>query len=358
MKLPSKFLTAITILVSVILSTTGCLKKVIPPPDVSQYGLTTTFAGNTALGATNPAYPARPFGIAIDAAGNIYVTDCGNNVVRKFTPGGQATTLAGSGTAGAANGKGAAASFNYPYGIAVDGSGNVYIADSGNNLIRKITPDGTVSTLAGSGATGSADGSATTASFGFPMALAVDANGNVYVADYYYDLIRKVTPNGDVTTIAGTGTYGSADGTGTLASFNHPQGIAIDKAGILYIADTDNYDIRILKPTGEVTTFAGTGAAGIINGTGTAASFGDPVGIAVDISGNLYVGDAINYVIRKITPAGVVTTLSGSSFPGSANGIGTAADFGLPDGLAVDKNYNVYVADYNNSSIRKIVAKE
>ena len=358
MKLPSKFLTAIPVFASVILSTTGCLKKVVSPSDISQYGLTTTFAGNTALGATNPSYPARPFGIAVDVAGNIYVTDCGNNIIRKFTPDGQATTLAGSGAAGSANGKGAAASFNYPYGIAVDGSGNVYIADSGNNLIRKITPDGTVSTLAGSGATGSADGNAATASFGFPMALAVDANGNVYVADYYYDLIRKVTPNGDVTTIAGTGTYGSADGTGTLASFNHPQGIAIDKAGILYIADTDNYYIMILKQTVEVTTFAGTGAPGITNGTGAAAGFGNPTGIAVDISGNLYVGDDVNYIVRKITPAGVVTTLSGSSFPGSANGIGALADFGLPDGVAVDKNYNVYVADYNNSPIRKIVAKE
>jgi len=326
------------------------------------YGQTSTFAGSGVLGAVDGVATAarfnRPASLAIDASGNIYVADSGDNLIRKISPAGFVTTIAGSGGTGADNGQGTSASFNYPYGIAVDVNGNVYVADSGNNLIRKITPAGMVSTLAGSGMTGSADGVGTSASFGFPMALTVDLAGNVYVADNYYNIIRKITPAGKVTTLAGTGTYGFVNGKGTAASFDHPQGIVVDAAGNLYVDDTDNYAIRKITPDGTVTTIAGNGVSGYAGGIGTAATFGDPMQIAIDSNGNLFVADAILYLIRKVSPSGEVTVLAGNGLPGSTNGIGTGATFGLPEGIAVDNADNVYVADYNNNNIRKIDAKQ
>ena len=240
-------------------------------------------------------------------------------------------------------------------GWTVDGDGNLYVADTYNNTIRKVTPAGVVTTVAGSGSYGSDDGTGTAASFANPVGVAVDGDGNLYVADTNNNTIRKVTPAGVVTTFAGSGSYGSDDGTGTAASFNKPQGVVFGGDGNLYVADTYNNTIRKVTPAGEVTTFAGSGSSGSDDGTGTAASFNEPVGVAVDGDGNLYVADARNRTIRKVTPAGEVTTLAGSAgSQGSINGIGPAARFVYPTGVAFGGDGNLYVADSNDSKIRKV----
>jgi len=266
----------------------------------------------------------------------------------------EVTTLAGIGSPGYANGTGTAASFNYPTGVAVDGSGNLYVADQHNHLIRKITSAGVVTTLAGIGSQGYANGTGTAASFNYPWGVAVDGSGNLYVADQGNHLIRKITSAGVVTTLAGSGSSGSADGTGTAASFHDPTGVAVDGSGNLYVADKNNHLIRKITSAGVVTTFAGSGSSGSADGTGTAASFYRPDGVVVDGSGNVYVADRNNHLIRKITSAGVVTTLAGSGSAGSADGTGTAASFSYPSGVAVDGSGNVYVGDSDNHLIRKI----
>jgi len=266
------------------------------------------------------------------------------------------TTLAGTTTHGSANGTGTAASFYQPQGIAVDSSGNVYVGDSFNHLVRKITPSGVVTTLAGSGVQGSANGTGTAASFKYPGGIAVDSSGTLFVADTNNHQIRKITPAGVVTTLAGSGLQGSANGTGIAASFYQPTYLALDPSGNLYVSDTSNHLIRKVTPAGVVTTVAGSGVQGSANGTGTSASFYQPKGIAVDFLGNVYVADSSNHLIRKIAPGGVVTTLAGSSSYGSANGVGTAASFYFPQDLAVDFSGNVYVADGSNRMIRKITS--
>jgi len=296
----------------------------------------------------------NPVAVATDVAGNVYVADSENNVIRKVTSTGVVTTLAGSGTAAYADGTGTAASFNWPNGIAVDLSGNVYVGDTGNNLIRKITPAGVVTTLAGSVGGGYADGTGTAALFIWPFGLDVDASGNVYVADNQNYLIRKITPAGVVTTLAGSLLNGNTNGTGIAASFNNPSDVAVDASGNIYVADTGNNLIRKITSAGVVTTLAGSGDYNNLNGTGTAASFNTPFGVAVDALGNVYVADAANNLIRKITPAGVVTTPVGTGFYGNTNGVGTSASFNNPTGIAVDAFGNVYIADSYNNTIRKI----
>ena len=325
------------------------------------YAQVSTFAGSASgyQGAVNgtgtAASFALPSGVALDAAGNLYVADGANNLIRKVTPAGVVTTFAGTGSKGSANGTGTAASFNVPIGIATDAAGNIYVADRNNQLIRKITPAGVVTTLAGSGSQGSANGTGTAASFNYPNSVATDAAGNVYVADQSNNLVRKITPAGVVTTLAGSGSQGSANGTGTAASFNSPANLATDASGNVYVADAGNNLVRMITPGGVVTTMAGSGTAGAANGTGTAASFNYPDGVTVDGIGNVYVSDANNFEVRKITPAGVVSTIAGTGSAGLVNGIGTAACFDLPEGLAIDGSGNLYVGDDNGNVIRKIL---
>ena len=292
----------------------------------------------------------NPSGVAVDSAGNLYVADADNHTIRKVTAAGVVTTLAGTaGVFGSTDGMGTAARFNGPRGVAVDGAGNVYVADTLNYTIRKVTATGVVTTLAGiAGFAGSADGTGTAARFFVPSGVAVDSAGNVYVADTGNHTIRKITAAGVVTTLAGTaGMVGSADGTGADARFSNPSGVAVDSAGNVYVADEFNHTIRKVTAGGVVTTLAGTaGMAGSADGTGAAARFNLPAGVAVDGAGNVYVADSANDTIRKVTAAGVVTTLAGTAgMTGSADGTGAAARFNVPSGVAVDSAGNVYVAD-------------
>jgi len=331
---------------------------------ITPAGVVTTLAGTAgASGSADGTGPeARlnsPNGVATDVSGNVYVADYGNNTIRKITPAGVVTTLAGTaGMRGSNDGTGAESRFSNPDGVATDASGNVYVADSSNNTIRKITPAGVVTTLAGTAGTrGSNDGTGAAASFNGSRGVATDASGNVYVADSFNSAIRKITPAGVVTTLAGTpGVEGSVDGTGAAARFSGPRGVTLDASGNIYVADRTNQTIRKITPAGVVTTLAGTaGSLGIDDGTGAAARFTFPYGLATDAGGNVYVTDSLNYTIRKVTPAGVVTTLAGTArASGSEDGTGGVARFNNPTGLAIDASGNVYVADSNNHTIRKI----
>lgn len=309
------------------------------------YGEVSTYAGSGARGSADGLATAASFNsptrVSNDAANNLFVADRDNNLIRKITPNGMVTTFAGG--------------FNQPNGVTVDLTGNVYVADATSNSIRKITSNGLVSTFAGSGSQGNANGTGTSASFYYPYAVALDVAGNIYVADAYNNLIRKITSNGLVTTLAGSGNQGFANGNGTSASFNHPNCVAADATGNIYVADPGNNMIRKVTSAGLVTTFAGNGNPGSTNGTATSASFNSPSGIALDAAGNFYVSDLGNNLIRKIDPSGIVTTLAGSGSTGSTNGIRTLASFNHPNDVQVNPAGFLYVADFGNNLIRKIL---
>jgi sugar lactone lactonase YvrE len=299
-----------------------------------------------------------PADLALDSSGNGYVADTDNNTVRLITPAGAVTTLAGQAGVGGSNDGSGTALFNHPAGIAVDNAGNAYVADTNNNTIRKLViASGAVTTLAGqAGVTGSANGTGTAARFNGPSGIAVDATGNLYVADTLNHTIREITPTGVVTTIAGAaGTSGFVDATGSAAQFHGPQGLVLDTSGGLFVADTNNNAIRkLVLASRALTTVVGqTGVAGSADGPVSQAQFHFPSGIGIDGAGNLYVADTDNHTIRVITPLGEVTTIAGKAgTSGSADGVGGAALFNHPTGIAVDGTGNLYVADADNDTIR------
>jgi surface protein len=319
----------------------------------------TTLAGSGSAGSTDATGTAasfnQPIGTAFDTAGNLYVADYGNHTIRKITPAGAVTTFAGSGTAGATDATGTAASFNGPTGLAFDAAGNLYVGDYGNHKIRKVTPAGVVTTFAGSGTAGATDATGTAASFNQPIGTTFDTAGNLYVADAGNHKIRKITPAGSVTTFAGSGTPGATDATGTAASFNRPTGSAFDSAGNLYVSDFGNHKIRKIIPAGVVTTFAGSGTPGATDATGTAASFNGPLAGAFDVAGNLYIADRDNHKIRKITPAGVVSTFAGSGTAGSAVGAATGSAMHAPRTVIFDATGVLHITEINGNRITKVV---
>ena len=315
----------------------------------------TTLAGQAGFwGSADGSGPAArfywPSGIARDFAGNLYVADSENNTIRKITPAGVVTTLAGKADSpGWADGIGASARFSRPSGIVCGAFGNRYVADTGNDTIRRISPAGKVTTLAGQA------GSA--ARFNHPVGIALDTSGIVYVTDTENHTVCEIMPGGSVMTLAGlSDSPGSADGSGSAARFDEPHGIACDTDGNLYVADFGSNTIRKITPFGEVSTLAGKAySAGSTDGSGSAARFSAPWGITCDSAGNLYVTDSGNDTIRMITPDGEATTVAGKAgSEGSADGSGTVARFNHPYGIVWHYYSNLYVADGGNHTIREI----
>lgn len=326
-------------------------------PSIDNHGVVTTLTGadyDLVNGTLAAARFGGPKGIAVAPDGTIYVVDTPFHHIRKITTGGTVSIFAGTLGIGYAEGAGTtAAKFRYPAGVAVASDGTLYVADVENFRIRKITTSGVASTYAGDGYPGSADGASSSAEFFYAQGVAVAPDGTVYVADTDNHTIRKIS-GGNVTTLAGVAqSPGNADGTGAAASFYKPQGITVGSDGTIYVADTDNNRIRKITPAGVVTTLAGQTMSGMTDGNGTSAQFNRPSGIAVDTNGTVYVVDQMNNRIRKITPSGDVTTLAGST-SGANNGTGTAAQFNEPWGIAITSDGTLYVSDMLNSRIRKL----
>jgi gliding motility-associated-like protein len=309
------------------------------------YGQVNIFAGGfnnvpvTHDGQGTGAGFARPTGVMTDAAGNSYITDYTSQVIRKITSAGIVTTIGAVQTAS---------------GIAQDAAGNFYVSDFDHNYIYKVTPAGVRTIFAGNGVAASADGAATSASFNGPGCMVTDAAGNIYLTDQYNNKVRKITPAGLVSTIAGIGVTGAVNGAANVASFNEPYGLAIDNQGNLYVGDGKNNLVRKITPAGVVSTLAGSGSAGNADGISTAASFNNPSGLATDALGNVYVADYFNNVIRKITPTGVVTTLTGTGTAGKNDGALNVATFRGPFNLAFDADGNIIVTETGNYLVRKV----
>jgi hypothetical protein len=334
------------------------------PADAGHYAVTVTndFGTLTSSAAALTVVEAPEFtaavGIVADASGNLFVSDQADHVIWKVNSTNQVTLLAGmKGIAGSANGQGATAQFRNPGSLAFDPSGNLVVADTGNHTIRRVAMDGTVTTLAGSpGLPGTTNGQGSSARFNAPYGIAVSSSGTVYIADTQNHTIRLMATDGTVSTYAGTpGVSGQGNGSASTAQFDQPNGLALAADGTLFISDYGNSCIRVISPSAVVSTLAGTaGTVGYTDATGTAALFNQPVGIALDASGNLWVADTHNHAIRRITPAGVVNAKAGSGSLGNADGTGSAALFDYPCGITAIPSGNLVVADTNNHILRNV----
>jgi hypothetical protein len=307
--------------------------------------MVTTFAGSGEYGHDDgqgrSASFYYPFGLTLDPLNNVFIADYGNQQIRKISSSGEVSTFTGSGVTGLANGKSSQAAFNFPISVASDSSGTIYVADLYNHALRKVNVNGDVSTLAGDGVIGQQNGYS--ARFNEPWGVAVDPSNNVYVADRWNNQIRKISPDGFVTTFAGSGQQGNQNGSVSSASFYWPFGIALDKSGNLYISERGNGSIRKISANNTVTTLTGNV---MIRGA---------AGVAVDSVGNVFVVDEVENKILKITPSGVMNIIAGSgNNNGTTNGPGKIAKFEAPFGVAVDSMDNLFIADRGNNLIRKI----
>ncbi len=346
---------------------------------VSPSGTISTFAGTGVAGNSGdggPAAAARfsgPTGLAFDAAGNLYVADTGNHVIRRIAPDGTVVKVAGSGYAGYGgdNGPAIRADLNAPEGVAADAAGNLYIADTFNNRVRKVAPDGTMSTFAANGYPGfSGDGGpATGATLFFPTDVAADRGGNVYIADLGDSRIRKVS-GGTIDTMAGSASLAPpVDGApANQVRLNGPTGVAVGPAGNVYFAEgsvgsgsgltVGDFRVWRVSPDGTLFTAAGNGTNSFSGDTGSAsrAQLNTPTGMAIDAAGNLYFADTMNHRIRRISPGGTITTVAGNALPGFSGdgGPATLAELNTPTSVAVDAQGNLYIADSSNNRVRRV----
>jgi sugar lactone lactonase YvrE len=315
----------------------GSVPQVLPPPPPPAFA-----SVNTVPGAGGKFQ--LPYGLARAADGTCFVVDQGTNQVLKVAPGGAISTLAGSGVAGFQDGPGATAQFNQPQGLALDAGGNLYVADRLNHRVRKVAPDGTVSTLAGTGATGATDGPAASATFWYPFGVAVDAGGAVYVADRSNHLVRKIA-GGQVTTLAG--------------GFLYPEAVAVDGAGNVVVADRGHHQLKQVAPGGAVTVLAGTGAAGQLDGPAASALLDSPYNVMVDGAGNVFFTcrspSAGMNTVGVLTPARVVATVAGTAAAASIDGPISAARLSQPWGLASDPSGRVYFTELGSGGLRVII---
>jgi sugar lactone lactonase YvrE len=324
----------------------------------------TTLAGQAVTaGSTNgPAAIAlfsTPAAMVADSGGNLYVADSQNHAIRKIGTNGLVSTIAGhAGAPGSGDGPGTQSRFDTPSGIAMDPAGNAYVSDTGNHIIRRITVTGVVTTVAGrAGQSGFTDGIGTSARFNSPLGVVVAPNWTIYVADCGNHLIRAISPGGAVTTLAGSPeTWGSDDGAGSSARFNGPVGLALDDQGNLFVSDSNNHAIRKITPDGRVATWAGVPAVdGWVDGDRVTARFTKPAELAFDKQGNLFVADSFNHVIRKISSDGEVATVTGvAGSHGSADGANGKARWFNPYGLAIRPDGSLVVADAYNELIRVV----
>lgn len=328
-----------------------------------QAQLVVTVAGQAGVGgeedglALAEARFNNPHGIAVGPNGNVYIADRFNHKIRMLTPSGEVFTLAGTGEVGSQDGPGSLATFHEPWTLAVDAQGNVYIADTYNHKIRVLDRQGNVSTLAGSGTSGVTDGPANVARFASPSGVSVDANGQVYVCDHTGHTIRKISPGGYVSTLAGKAfTVGTSNGQGEAARFNRPYGLEVDLQGNVFVADEWNHQIRKITPTGLVSTYAGSGSLGSLDGNASQAQFNYPWDLALDSAGQVFIMDGENHVIRLIDKNGAVSTFAGEAgTKGAIDGYGTDASFNGATGLGLSfDDQQLYIADAYNDLIRKV----
>lgn len=324
------------------------------PVTAQTYTTVSTFAGASSPGLVNGTLSSSrfngPYGVCSDSAGTIYVADAFNNCIRKIS-GGMVTTVAGNGIAGDLDAQGTSARLNSPTGVYFK-NGYLYICDNLNNKIKRMDAAGNVVTIAGSGVWSFADGPALQAEFKEPKSIVVDDNNVVYVADYENHCIRKIA-NGQVTTHAGVGTVsGDVLGAQGTALFHRPRDLAVDAAGNLYVVDLMNHKVKKIDPSGVTTLLAGSGAQGGTDGIGAGASFSIPVAIDWMLNGDLVVLDAVGARIRRVTTGGLVTTIAGSGASGYTDGPCATATFDLPQDICLDPSGNLYVGDRNNNVIR------
>ena len=346
----------------------GCTMFLIPVLAFADGYIITTIAGggtSSEDGTATFAKLIRPTGVATDSSGTVYIADAGGNRVQKIDPSGFITAIAGNGTRGYTgefNGTAVAAQLSDPRGVAVDTARNIYIADTGNYRIRKVDTAGFITSIAGGGAgpTLGDGGTATFALLNAPGAVAVDPAGNIYVADTAYNRIRRIDAFGTITTVAGAGRpgYSGDQSFANAAQLNKPCGVAIDLSGNIYAADTANNRVRKIDPAGIITTAAGDGKASYGGDGGAAANaqLNNPCGVATDLSGNVYIADTANNRVRKIDNAGIITTIAGDGTRGTL-GDGADAAFAQlngPAGIAVDSSGNIYIADTDNELVRKL----
>jgi sugar lactone lactonase YvrE len=343
-------------LVTMVFISGFCRCKKDNGPGKEKKAIITTVAGSGTQGFMDSTMAHakfnHPWDIAVHKDGVIYVADLDNHRIRKIDTSGRVTTFAGNGTVAVINGNGTSAAFSYPCNIALDATGNVYVTDLIDSRIRKINSQADVSVFAGLSTQGFADGPVGTALFSTCRGIFTDAHGNIIVSDLSNQRVRKINTNGFVSTIAGSGIGGFADSVAAFAQFYHPCGVASDKQSNLYVVDYNNYRIRKITPGGIVSTLAGDGVQGFKDGKGSEARFHSLQDIVADNKGNVYITD-LNCV-RKITPGGEVSTIAGDGSPGFVDGEGAQARFNYPNGLAIDAEGNIYVADTSNQRIRKI----